>query len=59
MSVAPNHWPPGERLDDRDEHLARIAAALERLCRILDEFAGAYLNARFRGKGSDRWAKRR
>ncbi|HZO57056.1 MAG TPA: hypothetical protein VFB63_30380 [Bryobacteraceae bacterium] len=44
--------------DDRDRHLDRIATSLERLVKLFDEFAGALLNARFTGKGSDRWARR-
>jgi hypothetical protein len=58
MSVAHHKCPPGERIDDRDENLARIAAALEKLVRIVDSGIGAYLNARFSGKGDDRWARR-
>lgn len=41
--------------------IARLTAAVERLERRLDEFAGAYLNARFPyGDGrTDRWGRRR
>jgi hypothetical protein len=43
----------------RDDELARIAAALERLERRLDDFFGAYLDAKFPfGRPVDRWRRR-
>jgi hypothetical protein len=43
--------------DERDRYL-RIAIALEKLVRIVDAGIGSYLNARFAGKGNDRWSRR-
>jgi len=42
----------------RDDQLDRLAVALERLEQRLDQFFGAYLNARFPyGKPTDRWKR--
>jgi hypothetical protein len=42
-----------------DETALAILKRLERIERILDEFAGAYLNAKFPyGRPTDRWGRR-
>lgn len=48
-----------ERRDHVVDELRAIRRDLAGLRKILDDFAGAYLNARFPyGKPSDRWARR-
>ena len=58
LAHRPQQPPPRPTHDDRGD-LRRIAAALEHIAKLLDEFAGVFINARFQGRGSDRWAKRR
>jgi hypothetical protein len=51
-----NGWQ--EQPDD-DNELERIARSLERLEQRFDEFARAFLNARFpHGRPVDRWGRR-
>jgi hypothetical protein len=54
-------WQPKRRQESGNEQQQRtderIADALEKIARVLDEFAGVYLNARFHGKGTDRWSR--
>lgn len=45
--------------DEPDPFQRAVLAELRTISRRLDEFAGAYLNARFPyGKGNDRWSRR-
>ncbi len=63
------HQPPQRRVTPLDatkaaalliEQVSANTAAIEQLGRRFDEFAGAYLNARFPyGRPTDRWARRR
>jgi hypothetical protein len=54
-----NRPSPDWRNEDQQQRTnERIATALEKIARILDDFAHVYLNARFSGKGSDRWSRR-
>jgi hypothetical protein len=51
-----------ERLQSLDPQVERGLQCLTRLERMFDEFAGAYLDAKFPygdGKGPDRWRRRR
>lgn len=41
------------------QELRAIREILAALFQLVDEFAGVYLNARFCGRGTDRWSRRR
>jgi hypothetical protein len=61
QSVARREWPGTNEPDfeaDNNAQLRRIATSLEKLAKVLDEFAGVFVNARFSGNGNDRWRRR-
>jgi hypothetical protein len=54
-SLPPDHREQQARSDERVE---RLITAVERMERRLNEFFGAYLNAKFPyGKPTDRWRR--
>jgi hypothetical protein len=61
-TVETHHRVPRKHDDpqpSRDPDLARCAAALEQIARILDEAIGVFLDSRFpHGRPLDRWGRR-
>ena len=60
--VAPRQWT--KQTDTTAEspavtELREMNARLARIERLFDDFARVFLNARFTGQGTDRWARRR